>query len=178
MIEMNAIRLGFSSNHWIKLMESKEYQSLSKAIDDDNHDCMMYMVRALDAMREGDTATAMAESYHALQSSEINNQRKRSVNCPYCNGTGDIEVEYASKREPDMVKTTEATCAACLGVGQVDVSKLFNDQLTETYPENGIVAILRHDFDSANTITKAVFEAIHKHDDKVKQESLDAHFSV
>lgn len=173
---MNPIRTGFNSTHWIKLMESSEYKQLSIAIDNDNQESMMHIYNALSAITDGDTATATSEAYNAVQAAGVRNTNKYDVDCPYCGGSGILEIEYAPKRDPEMTKTIQATCAACSGSGKMNVSILFNDQMVGTYPENGVAALIRHDFEGANKIAKAIFSHIHASDYEVKQKSMDSHF--
>ena len=173
---MNPIKTGFTSTHWIKLMESSEYQALSKAIDDDNQIAMAHMYNALRAIRRSDVKGATEQANQALVASDRNEDGEASVDCPYCDD-GVIEVESpVDKSDPYYIKTTEVTCASCKGSGKRNVSELFSDELNGTYPENGIVAILRNDYDGARKIAKGIFDKILKNEYGVKQNSLDSHF--
>lgn len=174
---MNPINIGFKSTHWIKLMESTEYSELAKAIDEDNQGAMSAMYEALRSIFRGDSTSSMSRAHHALQLAKNGPHDQRDVACPFCSGSGSIQIEYNSRGDaPEDTKSVDASCSACDGTGQINISKVFSEYFGNTYPENGVIAILNRNFDEAKLIAKAVFSEIEKHEYAIKQKSLDDYF--
>ena len=174
---MDPINIGFKSVHWIKLMESTEYSELAKAIDEDNQGAMAAIYAALRAIFDGDSTSSMSRAHHALQLAKNGPHGQHSVKCPFCDGTGSIQIEYNSKGDaPEDIKSVDASCSACDGTGQINISRMFSGYLGSTYPENGVIAILDRKFEDAKQIANAVFSEIKKHEHTIKQKSLDDYF--
>lgn len=175
---MKAINVGFNSVYWVKLMESsKDLKILSIAFDDDNQDAMMHSYDALKAILEGDTAVAMSQAMTAINSAQSNQHEDREVECPFCAGAGVLELEYSSYRgDPYDSKSVTASCSACSGGGSINVTTLFNEYAGNAYPENGVIAILKKDFQPAREIAKGFFDTFEQYRSNIEEDSLRHHF--
>jgi DnaJ-class molecular chaperone len=135
------------------------------------------MYEAVVAISHGDTSTAMSKAYHALQLAKNGPRSRHDVACPFCKGTGSIQIDYNSEpSDPSEVKSVDAECSECEGSGQLNVSKIFSDYLGETYPENAVIAILKQKFKEAKEISGAMLANLEKYEHAVKQKSLDDYF--
>jgi hypothetical protein len=174
---MKAINVGFNSIYWVKLMESsKDLKILSMAFDDDNQDAMMHSYDALKAILEGDTAVAMSQAMKAISSAQSNQHEDREVECPFCTGAGVLDLEFTSYRRGSYdSKSVTASCSACIGGGSINVSTLFNEYAGDAYPENGIIAILKKDFESAREIAKGFFDTFEQYRSNIEEDSLRHH---
>ena len=174
---MNPINVGFKSSHWIRLMEaSKEYETLTKAMDNGNSMVIMYTYHTLMAIRDGEINPAIRYAQLAYKSALNPTNEFHQVNCPFCNGTGVLELEYTPMRDLDTTKEVTVACKACGGVGMIDPMDILNIYADDAYPENAVVAVLSKDIETAKQVTSAFFNTIEQHRPRIEEESLDKYF--
>lgn len=162
---MNSI--GFLGNRWCRLLEGAS-DILKRAIWDDNLRAISGMYGATRAIADRDMTKAVSDAKRAETYAKMGSSEKESVQCPFCKGTGEFEVETESGNG-DL-----AICVYCKGNGSVNVSKLVNDYPSDINLEDVTMAILNKDYQMANRLAMQYAQYLEGITEEIRDASIEA----